>query len=79
MKWYQDSIGNTSSKRVIGAIGFFVYGISVIGLNFYSVFTGNDIGTNASNLLNGLGGFSAGMIIGGVVEGFANKRKEAVG
>jgi hypothetical protein len=80
MKWYQDGDGNTSGKRIFGAIGFTLYLImAIIVLPVYSLFTGNDIGSNVIIPLNAAGGFSAGLLGLGVLEGFVKKKQEVTG
>lgn len=79
MKWYQDKDGNTSSKRIFGAIGFGLYlVIRLIVLPIYSIRTGLDIGNNVSGGIDAAGGFSAGLLGFGVLEN-AFKKKEIVG
>lgn len=78
MKWYQDSDGNTSGKRIFGAVTMAIYliaGLFVIG---YSIYSGNDIGDNAVSVLNGFGLAGASMLGIGVVEKLGAK-KEIVG
>ena len=77
-KWYQDSHGNTSSKRIIGLIGFSVYLIiRLIILPVYSIYSGHDIGINAADGIDTAGMLCAGLLTAGVIEGFA-KKKEVV-
>ncbi len=73
-KWYHDKNGNNSGKRIFGAIGFSIYLIMIfIVLPIYSIMTGNDIGNNISGSLNAAGGFSAGLLGLGVLEGLVTK------
>ena len=69
MKWYQDSDGNTSGKRIFGAIGFVLFEImAVVVVPVYSIYTGNDIGANAASGLTAGGWVSGGLLGIGVVE-----------
>ncbi len=70
-KLLQDAHGNTSSKRVFGAIGLGLYFAIGSIIAIYSVYTGNDIGTNATTLLNGFGLTGAALLGAGVIEHFA--------
>jgi len=80
MKWYQDSNGNTSSKRIFGAIGFGLYLIiRLIVLPVYSIYSGNDIGSNASNGIDTAGMLSAGLLGFGVLENVLKKKQEVAG
>jgi len=67
-KWYQDSDGNTSGKRIFGAVGFSLYILTGIGLSVFSVYTGNDLGVNVAGILGGIGMTSGGLLGIGVVE-----------
>jgi len=65
----KDSGGDTSSKRVMGTIGMACFLASAIGIAIYSVFTGNDIGSNAVGLITSVGIVSGGLLGVGVLEG----------
>lgn len=68
MKWYQDSSGNTSGKRIFGAVAMALYFISGLFVVIYSVSTGIDIGNNAVSVLNGFGLTGASLLGIGVIE-----------
>jgi hypothetical protein len=70
-KLLQDSHGNTSSKRVFGAIGLALYFVIGSVVAVYTVYTGNDVGSNAVNLLNGFGLTGTALLGAGVIEHFA--------
>lgn len=72
-KLLQDSNGNTSSKRVFGAIGMGLFFVSAIGMGVYSIFTGNDLGNNASQLVTMVGVVSGSLLGIGVLEGRLGK------
>lgn len=77
MKWYQDSTGNTSGKRIFGAVAmglYFVIGTVVI---IYSVTTDFDIGMNALSVLNGFGLTGASLLGIGVIEKLGNSKEIA--
>lgn len=68
MKWYQDTSGNTSGKRIFGAVAMGLYlltGLFVIG---YSIISEKDIGVNALSVLNGFGLTGASLLGIGVIE-----------
>jgi hypothetical protein len=67
----KDANGNESSKRVFGAIGISLFYIMSGIIAFYSVYTGNDIGVNAVNLISGVGYTGTALLLGGVIEHFA--------
>lgn len=67
-KWYQDSSGNTSGKRIFGAIGFSLYLLVGLAAALFSIYSGNDIGGNAADILTGIGITSAGLMGIGVIE-----------
>ena len=80
MKWYKDSNGNTSSKRIFGAIGFGLYiFIRLVILPVYSIYSGNDIGNNASSGIDTAGALSAGLLGFGVLENILKKKPEVTG
>lgn len=68
MKWYQDSSGNTSGKRIFGAVAMVLYFISGLFVVGYSVYSGQDIGNNAVTVLNGFGLTGASLLGIGVIE-----------
>jgi len=71
----RDTRGKGSGKRVFGGIGFSIYLLIGAGIAVFSVWTGNDIGTNAAIIFNGIG-ITSGSLLGiGVVEGFAEAKK----
>ncbi len=71
----KDSTGNTSSKRVFGAIGLVAFFAISIVLSIHSVKTGNDVGSNASGLLTTMAVVSGSLLGVGVVEKFATGGK----
>ena len=66
----KDESGNVSSKRVFGAIGIGFFFLLGGGIALYSVFTGNDVGTNAGQLVTMIGIISGSLLGIGVVEKF---------
>ena len=72
-KLLQDVNGNTSSKRIFGAIGISLYYAMSSVIAIYSVYTGNDIGVNAVNLVSGIGYTGTALLLGGIVEHFGKK------
>lgn len=70
-----DSNGKGSGKRVFGGIGMSFYLIATTAISVFSVYTGNDIGVNASRLLTSMGISCASLLGIGVVEGFAQAKK----
>lgn len=68
MKWYQDSDGNASGKRIFGAIGFCLYLLIGAFSALYSIYMKSDIGGNAADILSGIGYVSGGLLGIGVVE-----------
>ena len=68
MKWYQDSTGNTSGKRIFGAVAMSLYFIIGTIVIIYSVTTDFDIGVNAISVLNGFGLTGASLLGIGVIE-----------
>ncbi len=70
-KLLQDSKGNTSSKRVFGAIALILYFVIGSAISLYTVYTGNDIGVNAVSILNGFGLTGSALLGIGVAEHFA--------
>jgi len=68
MKWYQDSSGSTSGKRIFGAIAMSLYFICGIIVIVYSIIEENDIGNNAVSILNGFGLTGASLLGIGVIE-----------
>jgi len=73
MKWYQDSTGNTSGKRIFGAIAMGLYFIAGLIVVSYSVYSGNDIGDNEVSVLNGFGLTGASLLGIGVIEKLGSK------
>lgn len=75
MKWYQDNDGNTSGKRIFGAVAMALYFIAGLYVIAYSVYTGNDIGNNAVSILNGFGLTGASLLGIGVIEKLGTKQE----
>ena len=67
-KWYQDSNGDISGKRIFGAVAMVLYFAAGLFVIAYSVYSGNDIGNNAVSVLNGFGLTGAGLLGVGVIE-----------
>ena len=67
-KWYQDTTGNTSGKRIFGAVAMSLYLLSGLFVIGYSIYSGNDIGNNAMSVLNGFGLTGASLLGIGVIE-----------
>lgn len=72
-KWFEDTEGNTSGKRIFGAVAMIIFIVISAIISVYSVYTANDIGTNAAGLLTSVG-WVGGTLLGiGVAERFGKK------
>lgn len=72
-KWYHDTEGNVSGKRIFGAISMSIFIVISAFISIYSVYTANDIGVNAAGLLTSVG-WVGGTLLGiGVAERFGKK------
>lgn len=69
----RDANGKESSKRFWGGIGMGLFFAASIGIAIYSVFTGNDVGNNASNLVSMVGIVSGSLLGIGVLERLGKK------
>lgn len=72
-KWFQDTEGNTSGKRVFGGIAMVIFILAAVGISVYSVSSGNDIGSNSAGLLNSVGWVGCTLLGIGVAERFGKK------
>ena len=72
-KWYQDTEGNTSGKRVFGGVTLIVFIVSSVVISAYSVIEGNDIGVNAAGLTTSVGWIGGTLLGIGVAERFGKK------
>jgi len=74
-KWYQDSSGSTSGKRIFGAIAICLFMVIGSAVAIYSVYTGNDIGNNAADLIKTIGWVGGSLLGIGVVEKLGGIKK----